>query len=102
MKGKQYKRHEKRGKMRYRTETGDEINDEHTPHCYEETVSIKNVFEYARTLTDDPQSRTIMNEIHPSLKGDPSLPPQLLHRKLECFRGPFIIRHPLILSRSRK
>jgi hypothetical protein len=40
-----------------------------------------------------------MDEVHPSLQGDPPLPPQLLHRKPKCIRGSFVVRHP---SRTRK
>ena len=47
-------------------------------------------------------SCTIMNEIYPSLQGDPSLPPQLLHRDPERFRRSFIIWYPLIPPRIRK
>src|ERR1700733_8087978 len=43
-----------------------------------------------------------MNEIHPSLQGDPSLPPKPLHREPERFRRSFMIRCPFISSRSRE
>ena len=43
-----------------------------------------------------------MNEIYPSLVGDPSLLPKLLHRGLERFRRPFVIRYPLISPRIRE
>jgi hypothetical protein len=43
-----------------------------------------------------------MNEIYPSLEGNASLPPQLLHRKPKRFRRSFMERYPLFPPRIRE
>ena len=67
-----------------------------------QAVSTKAVFTQILILTPDQCSCAIMNKIHPSLQGDPSLPPQLLHSRPECFRRSFMNRGPLILPRIRE
>ena len=67
-----------------------------------QAVSTKAVFTQILILTPDQCSCAIMNKIYPSLKGDPSLPPQLLHSRPECFRRSFMNRGPLILPRIRE
>ena len=43
-----------------------------------------------------------MNEIHPSLQADLSLPPEFLYRQPERLRRSFMIRNPLISPRIRE
>src|ERR1700761_895772 len=50
----------------------------------------------------NPGSSTVMDKVHPSLKGDIPLPTQLLHRKPECLRRSFMVqRRPSRIREER-